>query len=152
MKTIFRVLFAFVLTTGVAFGGTAPSHLSCKSTNKGKPTVVLKGVIPVRGDDINLTLSLGASKLLIEEWESMPHVIEALDNRVFSFVIRRKDERNLVFYALPRTVKAKKGSRSIHARFEAMLVKAPKPGYVGPVSDKAMIRNIRMSCIYDRRL
>jgi hypothetical protein len=52
-------------------------------------------------------------------------------------------------YAIPKTVKARKGPHSTHATFEAV-VRAPNPQHQGPVRSAAdMLPKLRMSCTYD---
>jgi len=149
MKNRANILASLLLLPTIAFGGAAPSHISCKSTDPKKETVALEGVW---GPEFNMTLSLGTSKLSITEKDSEALVVEAVKDGVFSMAIARKDKRPLLLYALPKTNKAKTGPNFAHAEFEGVLQQAPKPGFNGPISAHAFLWDIRMSCIYDWKL
>ncbi len=146
MKSRIAVLLSLLSVPGLAFGGAAPSHISCKSMDPKQETVTLEGVW---GPEYNLTLSLGKSKLTMNWENSEPIVAEAVKDGVFSMAISRKDKRPLLLYALPKTNKAKTGPNFAHAEFEGVLKQAPKPGFEGPISAHAFLWDIRMTCVYD---
>lgn len=149
MKNSARVLVSLLLMPTIVMGGAAPSHISCKSTDPKKDTVTLEGVW---GPEFNMTLSLGTSKLSINEKNSEALVVEVVKDGVFSMAIARTDKRPLLLYALPKTIKAKTGPNFAYAEFEGVLQQAPKPGFEGPISAHAFLWDIRMTCVYDWRL
>jgi hypothetical protein len=76
--------------------------------------------------------------------------VEGFENKVFTITVARKDGRNLILYAIPRAIIYKTRWHTTHARFNAVLMEAPKPGYSGPsyIYD-SMIREVKMVCTYD---
>lgn len=135
----------------VTFVGSGPAHISCKSISKKGGTITLKGFIPATEFDFDLVLSDGTSNIsMTEDAEDKIYVVEAFENKVFTITVVRKDRRDLILYAIPRTIIAKKGPHNTHARFNAVLMEAPKPGYSGPsyIYD-SMIREVKMVCTYD---
>jgi hypothetical protein len=76
--------------------------------------------------------------------------VEALDHGVFSIIIKRKQvSGEVTLYAIPKTVKARKGPHSTHATFEAVM-RAPNLQHQGPVRSAAdMLPKLKMSCTYD---
>ena len=81
------------------------------------------------------------------------NVITAFDKGVFTIAVSLKDTRNLLLYAIPKTVKAHGGSRrEVKARFEAILLEAPKPGYKGPVNYDSIVEDVPLTCSFEHAI
>lgn len=146
MKNIFAKYLLLLIYPPLAFGGAAPSKISCQSVDQEIKGIVLEGVW---GAEYKITLDDGESQELFDYKNSMPLVVEAVEDGVFYMALARKDRRDLMLYALPKTISQKTELTKRHAKFEAVLKKAPKPGFDGPVSARAFVSNIRMLCVYD---
>lgn len=154
-KTFFLVtcLIIFCCTANVPVtfaAGSGPGHVSCKSISKKYRNITLKGLIPDTEFTLDLVLSDGKSNIsMTEDEQDKIYVVEAFENNVFTITVARKDGRNLLLYAIPKTIIAKKGPHATHARFTAVLKDAPKPGTSGPFSYDSIIREVKMVCTYD---
>lgn len=154
-KTFFLVTCLIMLcctaNVPVTFAGSGPARISCKSISKKGRTITLKGFIPATEFGFDLVLSDGTSNIsMTEDAEDKIYVVEGFENKVFTITVARKDGRNLILYAIPRTIIYKTRWHTTHARFNAVLMEAPKPGYSGPsyIYD-SMIREVKMVCTYD---
>jgi hypothetical protein len=97
--------------------------------------------------DLDLTLTDGTASVAMKpDQKDRAHVVAAFEDRVFTLAVARADGRDLRLYAVPRSITFKKGPLELHARFEAVLLQAPKPGQSGA---DALLRAVKLSCLYD---
>jgi len=114
------------------------------------PKVTLDGDIPGDFASFELRLSNSAGTVTVSDREERISVIENFAKGVFTIAVTRADDRGLSLYALPDTIKRSVGPNGeTRAKFAAVLVNAPKPGYVGPVNYDSMLRDIRLTCAYE---
>lgn len=77
------------------------------------------------------------------------NVITDFSKGVFTVAVTLKDTRQLLLYAIPSTVKTQSGANGlIKARFDAILLEAPKPGYEGEVTYNSLIHKVPLACTY----
>lgn len=153
-KTFFLVTYLFILCCNanmpVTFAGSNAARISCKSISKNGRAITLKGVIPATEFAFDLVLSDGRSNIsMTEDAQDNIYVIEAFEHNVFTITVARKDRRHLLLYAIPKTIIAKKGPHVIHAKFNAILMEAPKPGYSDPNLYDSFFHEVKMVCTYD---
>jgi hypothetical protein len=157
-----RHLSAPLLAVGFVSGGlaftpparaaTGPASLACAARaptapDRASPPLTLKGLIPATEPALNLTLADGASELKLQaEAGDQVRVIAAwADQRFTLTVIRKAGGPPLRLYARPATVTVRKEPFALHARFEAVLIQAPRPSPgAGPP-----LRAVKMTCQYD---
>lgn len=140
-----------LLVSGTAFGGAAPSEISCKSNPSRQTPITLVGTVPVFGPGFDMTLSQGTAKRrYTEDNKDMAYIVDAFHEGVFTMSVVSKEHHSLEFYALPKSIAIKKGAEhEFHVSFEGVLKLALKPGYKGDISSQAFLRDIRMSCTLD---
>ena len=150
MKRAFAVVTIGMLWTGLASAGSGPAKLSCEAKPSEKSSVSLKGLVPDSEETLEITLSDGSASIRMTDEDADAYRIEALDQSVFSIIIKRKQVYGQVsLYAIPKTVKARKGPHSTHATFDAVM-SAPNPQHQGPVRSAAdMLPKVKMTCTYD---
>jgi hypothetical protein len=136
---LLHLLFAATLTAAA----TGPASLSCTVPGK-KDGLTLRGLIPATQPALELTIKEGAGSLTLDaERGDQAHAVEAFDDRVFTLVVTRKEGGELSLYALPRSIKARRDAYAMHSSFDAVLVRAPRPGQSGTIT------NVRLRCLYD---
>jgi hypothetical protein len=136
-----------------AIAGAANATFRCDSAPDRGSKVTIEGTIPGDFAEFELRLIDSNGSIAMSDSRETISVITDFANGVFTLSVARGDQRNLSLYALPKTVKHSRGaSRETVATFTAVLVEAPKPGYVGPVNYDAMIRNVRMSCKFSHSI
>lgn len=135
-RTAFVVGCAISLLPGIVLAGASDATLEC-NTKSGKGGITLSGSIPGDFDEFELRLKSANGVFDMDDNNGTINVITAFDKGVFTIAVSLKeDTRNLLLYAIPKTVKAHGGSRRlVKARFEAILLEAPKPGYDSIVED-----------------
>jgi hypothetical protein len=150
MKRGLAILIVGISWTGLASAGSGPAKLSCEAKPSENSNVSLKGLVPDSEETLEITLSDGSSSIRMTDEDADAYRIEALDQSVFSMIIKRKQVYGEVtLYAIPKTVKARKGPHSTHATFDAVM-RAPNPQRQGPVRSAAdMLPKLKMSCTYD---
>jgi hypothetical protein len=128
----------------VARAGTGPASLACSG-----PGLTLKGLIPATEAALNLTLTEGSHQVvMLAEQGDTVQVIEAFDDRVFTLTVTRKAAgAPLRLYARPGSIKLRKETHGQYARFQAVLLEAPKPGPAG--TPPAVLRGVKLACQYD---
>jgi hypothetical protein len=141
LKCLAAAILLLNLLSSPAIAGTGPATLTCKSKVP-KRAISIKGKVP--GDEgTDLTLTAGAKTTRLDGSNSETHVLEAFEQGVFTMIINiNKGEEELKIYALPKSVKARKSSGSIHAKFDAVLA-------LYSSNDKNRIESVPMSCAYD---
>ena len=137
-KTFFLVTCLIILcctaNVPVTFAGSGPARISCKSISKKGRTITLKGFIPATEFQFDLVLSDGLLNIsMTEDAQDKIYVVEAFENKVFTITVARKDRRDLLLYAIPKTIIAKKRWHTTHARFNAVLMVAPRPELLWPI-------------------
>jgi hypothetical protein len=132
------------LASLTAAGATGPASLSCKSPGKKEGGLTLRGLIPATQPALQLTLAEGSGTLTFNaEHGDQAHVVEAWDDRVFTLTVTRKEGGELVLYAVPKSIRARRDPYAVHATFDAVLVRSPRPG------GGASVTNGRLVCLYD---
>ena len=113
MKRAVATVAIVIMCTGPARAGSGPAKLSCEAKTGEKSAVTLKGVIPDSEETLDITLSDGSASIRMTDEDADAHRIEALEQSVFSIIIERKQVYGPVtLYAIPKTVKARKGPHS----------------------------------------
>jgi hypothetical protein len=127
-----------------AQAGTGPASLACSAAG-----VTLKGLIPATEAALNLTLSDGTNQVtMLAEQGDAVHVVDAFDDRVFTVTVTRKAGGTpLRLYARPGSIRVRKAPHGLYARFEAVLLQAPKPAPAGTAP--AELRGVKLACQYD---
>jgi hypothetical protein len=151
MMRTFGVLVSaiFLLLPSRGSIGAANALLECKSVGQKRGELALSGDIPGDFAEFHLKLKSNTAELLMSDEKDRIYVIEDFNRQVFTIAVGREDDRNLQLYAIPGSIKARSGAnRLLNARFDAILLEAPKPGYVGPVNYQSMLRGVKMSCTY----
>ena len=124
--------------------GTGPASLACSADD-----LTLKGLIPATQAALNLTLSDGTSQVtMLAEQGDAVQVVDAFDDRVFTVTVTRKAGGTpLRLYARPGSIRVRKAPHGLYARFEAVLLQAPKPAPAG--TPPAELRGVKLACQYD---
>lgn len=127
-----------------ARAGSGPASLACTA-----PGLTLKGQIPATESALNLTLSDGTGQVtLLAEQGDAAQVIDAFADRVFSLTVTRKSGGTaLRLYARPSTIRVRKEAHGVYAKFQAVLLQAPKPAPAG--TPPAELRGVKLACQYD---
>jgi hypothetical protein len=135
---------AFSMSAAPARAGSGPASLACTA-----PGLTLKGQIPATEAALNLTLSDGTSQVtLLAEQGDAAQVIDAFDDRVFTLTVTRKSGgTSLRLYARPSSIRVRKEAHGVYARFQAVLLQAPKPAPAG--TPPAELRAVKLACQYD---
>jgi hypothetical protein len=139
------VLAAAVLTVATpAQASSGPASLACSAAG-----LTLKGLIPATEAALNLTLSDGTSQVtMLAEQGDAVQVVDAFDDRVFTVTVTRKAGGTpLRLYARPGSIRVRKAPHGLYARFEAVLLQAPKPAPAG--TPPAELRGVKLACQYD---
>jgi hypothetical protein len=132
-----------------ARAGSNNADFRCQST-QGKAKVTLEGNIPGDFASFELRLSGPTGTSTMSDRDDRISVIENFAKGVFTIAVTRADDRNLLLYAVPSTVKRTGGPNGeTKATFSAVLLEAPKPGYSGPVAYDSVLRNVKLSCTYE---
>lgn len=133
-----------LMSAAPASAGSGPASLACTA-----PGLTLKGLIPATEAALNLTLSDGTHQLtLLAEQGDAAQVIDAFDDRVFSLTVTRKGGAPaLRLYARPSSIRVRKEAHGVYAKFQAVLLQAPKPAPAG--SAPAELRGLKLTCQYD---
>jgi hypothetical protein len=142
LKRLATVILILNLLGHPAFAGSGPATLTCKS-KVSKKAVSLTGKVP--GDEgTDLTLIQGANTIRLDSNNNADaHVLEAFEQGVFTMIINiRKGEEELKVYAIPKSIKFRKSSGSIHSKFDAVLA-------LNSSNEKNRIEALKMSCAYD---
>lgn len=150
---MFRFVIAAALVSScmasTARAGANNADFHCVST-QGKTKVTLDGNIPGDFASFELRLSDSVGTTVMSDQRERISVVENFAKGVFTIAVTREDGRNLLLYALPATVKRSVGpDGESRARFSAVLLEAPKPGYEGPASYETTLRNVSLSCTYE---
>lgn len=149
-----RIVFAtavcaLCLASPDARAGAANAQLHCVSPS-GDARIALAGDIPGDFASFELRLSDATATTTMSDRDERISVIENFAKGVFTIAGTRSDDRNLLLYALPASIKRILGpNREFRAKFSAVLLEAPRPGRAGPVSHDSTLRNIRLSCAYE---
>jgi hypothetical protein len=127
-----------------AQAGTGPASLACSGGG-----LTLKGLIPATEAALNLTLSDGTSQVtMMAEQGDAVQVVDAFDDRVFTVTVTRKAGGTpLRLYARPGSIRVRKAPHGLYARFEAVLLQAPKPAPAGTAPTE--LRGVKLACQYD---
>ena len=146
-----RVLFAccvLSLWSSGALAGAASADFHCTSA-PGAPKLSLDGNIPGGFASFELRLSSETATETMTDGDERISVIENFAKGVFTVAVTRSDDRNLLLYALPTTIKRTRGpNREVRASFSAMLLQAPKPGHLGPQRYESTLRDVPLTCTY----
>ena len=147
----FRALLAcFVVSlwSSGAQAGAANADFHCTSA-PGAPKLALEGNIPGDFASFELRLSSETATETMTDADERISVIENFAKGVFTVAVTRADDRNLLLYALPTTIKLTRGpNREVRASFSAMLLQAPKPGHLGPQTYESTLRDVPLTCTY----
>ena len=164
--------FSLPVALSVAQAGSGPASLACTAlparaaTTAAAEAITLKGLIPATEQTLDLTLTVGtASVKMSGEAGDRPQVVDAFADRVFTLTVSRKDGSQLRLYALPGTIKARPAPHAMYAKFQAVLLQAPRPGAppAAPSAatgsadagaapgapDARVLRALKLSCQYD---
>ena len=137
-----------LLWSSAVHAGAANADFHCTSA-AGAPKLTLDGDIPGDFASFELRLSSQAATATMTDREERISVVENFAKGVFSIAVTKADDRNLLLYALPATVKHSRGPNSeVRAHFSAVLLQAPRPGHVGAATNESTLRNIPMTCTY----
>jgi hypothetical protein len=150
ISTIFTALF---LHSTISLAGSNNASLECVATSKNGSGLKLSGSIPVDEAWFKLKLSNKHGEIVLSDPKEKIVVITAFKKSVFTMSVILADSRELILYAIPASVKAQGGdSREVKANFDAILLAAPRPGYVGEVNYNSIydsiIRNVPMRCSF----
>lgn len=138
-----------ILLPGKAGMGAANAQLECRSVDSKTGTLTLKGSIPGDFAEFRLELENKQGKVVMSDAQDNIHVIEDFKRQVFTMTVARVDGPDLQLYAIPNTIKVRRGAnRLVDASFDAILLEAPKPEYDGPVDSESVLRGIKMRCTY----
>jgi hypothetical protein len=147
MKTILVCLLT-ILTTQLQ-AGASNAKLTCKATNTGGSGVSIEANIPGDFAEFDFTLSNKDGKFNWSQADGAALPVTAFSKGVFTFVLQLKSGQDLALYALPKTIKAKGGdSRLVDATFDALLLRAPRPGHDPKSLQDAYIRNVPLRCSF----
>jgi hypothetical protein len=139
--------FATLASVPSAFGGADNAKLNCESASSQANPARLSGDVPGDVAEFSLTLDVGGDSIVMSSPDDKIEVVTELSKGVFTLAVAHADGRSLQLYAVPSSVKVKGGSRRLfHATFDAVLLKAPKPGYKGPLMAASMLRDIKLTC------
>jgi hypothetical protein len=154
MKPMFATfLVVLVINSSPAYAGSSNASLECVATNKDGSGVKLSGTIPGDEASFELKLSNKHGELFFSDENEKIVVIAAFKKGVFTMSVALKDSRELILYAIPASVSAQGGdSREVKASFDAILLQAPRPGYVGEVNYDSIIRNVPMRCSFEHSI
>ena len=148
-RTAFVVSCAIFLLPGIVLAGASNATIEC-NTKYGKSGITLSGSIPGDFAEFELRIKNANGVFDMADNNGTINVITAFDHGVFTIAVTMKDTRNLLLYAIPKTVKAQGGnSREVKARFDAILLEAPKPGYKGPVNYDSVVRDVPLNCSFE---
>jgi hypothetical protein len=127
-----------------AGAGSGPASLACTA-----PGLSLKGQIPATESALNLTLSDGTNQVtLLGEQGDAVQVVDAFDDRVFTLTVTRKaGGPPLRLYARPGSMRVRRETHGVYARFQAVLLQAPKPAPAGAAPGE--LRAVKLACQYD---
>jgi hypothetical protein len=146
---ILVVLIALCMAPTAAHAGANNADFHCTSI-PGAPKITLDGNIPGDFASFELQLSNSAGTTTMSDRDERISVIQDFGKGVFTIAVTRADDRNLLLYALPATVKRSVGPNGeTRAKFSAVILEAPKPGYSGPVNYESILRDVRLSCTYE---
>jgi hypothetical protein len=141
---LFLSLLAFATQL---YAGASNATLSCQATNAGGSGITLEGEIPGDFAEFNLTLSNRNGTLKYSDADGTATTVIAFSTGVFTLALQLNDGTELVLYAIPKTVKAKGGdARLVEASFDALLLRAPRPGFDPKATLDAYVRNVPMRC------
>jgi hypothetical protein len=142
LKYIATAILALNVLNSPALAGSGPATLNCQSKSP-KRMVTLKGKVP--GDEgTDLTLTQGATAIRLDSDNNADsHVLEAFEQGVFTMIINiSRGQEELKIYALPKSIKVRKSSGSIHAKFDAILS-------LYSSNEKNRMESLKMACAYD---
>jgi hypothetical protein len=148
---LYRIIVsAFLLLPGVSLAGASNATLEC-NPKSAQSSTTLTGSIPGDFAEFSLQLKNKNGVVNMSENNETINVIADFKKGVFTVAVTLKDTRNLLLYAIPNTVKTQSGgaNRQIRARFDAILLEAPKPGYNGEVTYDSLIRKVPLACTYE---
>lgn len=144
MLRILSMIAVIVLGAGHVRAGVANAVIACKSLSAKGGVISLGGNIP--GDLAEFELSIkrnNTERKMASANEDDVVVVDDFDNRVFTMIVNA-DAGQLVLYAIPRTIYARKGrDGSLRVRFNAVLREAPNPMGGDALSD------VKMTCTYE---
>jgi hypothetical protein len=143
------LLAALALSTSAAPANAGASNaiLECNSRTGSATHVRLHGDIPGDLADFSLTLEVDGKSLAMTPAEDTIDIIIELARGVFTLAVERKDHGDLRMYAVPKSVRLHGGSRRLFdARFDAVLLSAPKPGFDDPMMSDEMLHDVRLAC------
>ena len=127
--------------------GASNATLSCEATNTGGSGITLDGEIPGDFAEFNLTLANRNGTLKYSDADGTATTVTAFSQGVFTLKLQLNNGAELVLYVIPKTVKAKGGdARLVDASFDALLMRAPRPGYDPKSTLDAYVRNVPMRC------
>ena len=143
----FLVVLSMLACATQLHAGASNATLNCKATNTGGSGITLDGEIPGDFAEFNLTLANRNGALKYSDADGTATTVTAFSQGVFTLKLQLNDGAELVLYAIPKTVKAKGGdARLVDASFDALLMRAPRPGYDPKSTLDAYVRNVPMRC------
>jgi hypothetical protein len=135
--------------TAPLYAGSNNAELHCSATNAGGSGITLKGEIPGDLAEFKLTLANRNGAVKYSDDDGVAHSVIAFSKGVFTLVVQLNSGFDLILYAIPSTLKAKGGdSRLVDANFDAILLRAPRPGYQPESTQDAYVRNVPMRCSF----
>ena len=144
---VLTLMLATSVGSRVASAGANNARLDCKSVDQNKKRVRLHGDVPGDFAEFSLTLEVGDSSITMSMPDDKIEVVTELSKGVFTLAVALADGRPLKLYAIPTSLKVKGGSRRLFdASFDAVLLEAPKPGYVGPLTAASMTKDVKLTC------
>jgi hypothetical protein len=109
----------------------------------------LPGIALAGADNASLECTGKYNNGVISLTGSVPGDLAEFDKGVFTVAATEPDRRNLLLYAIPKSVQAQGGARrNVKASFDAILMEAPKPGYKGPINYYSLIREVPLHCTF----
>lgn len=140
------LIIGIAMLPGIVLAGASNSNLECK-TKSGNGGISLSGSIPGDFAEFELRVKRGNNFVDMDGTNGTINVISDFDRGVFTVAVTLEDTRNLLLYAIPESVKAQGGARrEVRARFDAILLEAPKPGHKGHINYDSVIRDVLLSC------
>lgn len=138
------------LNPALVIAGAGNAELHCKAKTSGYVGMTISGSIPGDLAEFDLQIKSASGVVVMTNAKEKISVITAFDQGVFTVAVTLPDSRDLLLYAVPKTVKSQGGSRrEVTASFDAMLIEGPKPGYKGPVNYESMIRDVLFRCTFE---
>ena len=144
----FLIAFSVMLFPMLGHTGSSNAKIFCMSNEKSDHSIALSGMIPGDFAEFNLVLKVDGESTLMSNKQDSIFVINNFAQKVFTIAIGRKEGVDLLFYAIPSTLKYKENNQRINAAFSAIIVEVSQPGH-GAVTYQSILYNVKMRCTYE---